>query len=133
MEEEREARKKEATEFISSTVKTAFKDIKTQLKKRLDVEIKEEGYSSKITITPKGAKPFSYRIVAIQYLPNPKFPKYPSGRVLIYADKKVQNVETSDIPVRSDNNYTASEISSDEIVRHFKNLLTHQLMVHGLI
>jgi hypothetical protein len=133
MEEERKARKKEATEFISSTVKTAFKDIKTQLKKRPDVEIKEEEYSSKITISSKKAKPFSYRIVAIPYLPDPKFPKYPSGRVLIYADKKVQNVETSNIPLRSDNNYTASEITSDEIVSHFKDLLRLQLMVHGLI
>jgi len=123
MEEWREIRKKEAKEFISTEAKSAFEKIAARLKNKAKIEIESKEYSAKITITPGGGKPFSYTLITHIYHPNPKFPDYPLGRVLLSATRKIGNNQRSNIPLLRSYNYTASEITEKEIIDNFENWL----------
>ena len=120
MEEWREKREKEAKKFISTRAKSAFEKIAARYKNKAKVEIKNNEYSIKITITPEDGKPFSYTLIATIYRPAPKFPDYPSGRVLVFATRKIGNSELSNIPLIKSYNYTASEITEKEIIDNFE-------------
>jgi hypothetical protein len=123
MEEWREIREKEAKKFISMQAKSAFEKIAARYKNQAKVEIESEEYSIKITITPEEGKPFSYTLIAKTYRPDPKFPDYPLGRVILSATRKIGNYQRSNIPLIRSYNYTASEITEKEIINNFENWL----------